>query len=122
MNLGDTFTVQEWDAAREWAVSHNCEIEETEETGVFKIVSRSEPTKEELAKRIRQVRNLRLLESDYRMTVDSYNKMTPGEQSDWTAYRQYLRDIPESPDFPESVIVMTFNDWLVSAGRTSAGE
>lgn len=70
-----------------------------------------EEKKERAAESIRNERNTLLAETDKFMLTDMYENLTPREQKELKDYRQYLRDIPQNPDFP-NVEVLTFDDWL----------
>ena len=52
-----------------------------------------------VADSVRAERDALLTATDFRMIRD-----TPWEKSSWAAYRQALRDIPDSPGFPYDVI------------------
>lgn len=59
-------------------------------------------TPEEKASAIRQRRDALLSATDYRMMPDY--PMSDAERDALKAYRQALRDVPEQPDFPNSVV------------------
>lgn len=50
----------------------------------------------------RQMRQLRLLRSDWSQLPDV--GLTEAEKTAWVEYRQALRDVPEQSGFPESII------------------
>ena len=60
------------------------------------------PTPEEKASTIRQQRNALLSATDYRMMPDY--PMSELCRENLKLYRQLLRDIPEQPGFPNSVV------------------
>lgn len=45
---------------------------------------------------LRSQRNKKLQESDIMMFPDRWNFMTPEKQTEWTVYRQALRDLPQT--------------------------
>ncbi len=49
--------------------------------------------------RVRDERNARLAATDFRVVNDA-----PWETAPWVSYRQELRDIPESAEFPHTVV------------------
>lgn len=53
------------------------------------------------ARRIRAIRNVFLLKSDWTQLVDS--PLDDTAMVLWQSYRQALRDIPKQPGFPQSV-------------------
>ena len=75
----------------EWAAAHP---EPTPEPYV--------PTPEEKASTIRQQRNALLSATDYKMMPDY--PMSELCRENLKLYRQLLRDIPEQPGFPNSVV------------------
>lgn len=72
------------------------------------IVEIEAPTTEELVAEKRQKRDMLLSETD-KMMLDDY-PITEEKRTDYFQYRQYLRDIPEQPEFPE-IAVKTFDEW-----------
>lgn len=69
-----------------------------------------EEKKERAAESIRNKRNTLLAETDKFMLTDMYENLTPREQKELKDYRQYLRDIPQTSDFPD-VEVMSLADY-----------
>lgn len=67
-----------------------------------------EPTLDELKEAKRAERDRILAETDVKMLPDF--PISEEEKGLWIKYRQYLRDLPESADFP-NVEVITFEDW-----------
>lgn len=55
----------------------------------------------ELAINVRRDRNRRLADCDWTTQADV--PMQPERRSDWMAYRQALRDVPEQDGFPREV-------------------
>lgn len=53
----------------------------------------------DLAATIRSLRNQRLAASDWTQLPDA-----PTDHAAWASYRQALRDVPQQPAFPESVV------------------
>lgn len=47
-------------------------------------------------KLLRIERNFLLKECDYVMTIDYFNSLTPEKQTEWSIYRQNLRDLPST--------------------------
>lgn len=60
-------------------------------------------TTEQLASMARAERNALLAACDYVMLPDVPLTAYEGAHSDWLAYRQMLRDIPQKPGFPENI-------------------
>jgi hypothetical protein len=52
---------------------------------------------------MREKRNALLRESDKKVVIDRWEKMSDQEKLEWATYRQELRDIPEQEGFPYSV-------------------
>lgn len=75
----------------------------------FRQMTPAERTARDVIKRgiaeqnIRSQRTARLAAVDYITAPDVWPSLTPEKQSEWVAYRQALRDIPEQVGFPESV-------------------
>lgn len=76
----------------------------TDEPGkwIFEDGAWTELTAEKKAVLIRQQRDDLLLATDYMMMPDY--TMSDAERDALKAYRQALRDVPEQPDFPNSVV------------------
>lgn len=68
-------------------------------------------TEEEKAASVRAVRDMYLQESDIQMLPDNYAKLSDEEKENWAAYRQYLRDVPQSENFPNEK-VLTFDEFM----------
>lgn len=60
------------------------------------------------AEELRAKRNTLLSETDKFMTIDY--PITDEEKQNYIKYREYLRNIPESKDFP-NIEVLTFEQW-----------
>lgn len=68
-------------------------------------------TDEEKAAGVRSIRDQYLKSSDIEMLPDNWARKTAEQQTLWTDYRQYLRDIPQGTGFPD-INVETFSDWV----------
>ena len=79
--------------------------------GKYRLEEYKEPEKtiEELAQEKRAERNAILDATDKFVSVPDY-PITDEEREQYKAYRQYLRDVPEQPEFP-SVELLSFEDW-----------
>ena len=77
-------------------------MEEASELAEADALRFPEPSLEEKASTIRQQRNALLLATDYRMMPDY--PMSELCRENLKLYRQLLRDIPEQPGFPNSVV------------------
>lgn len=69
-----------------------------------------EPTQEEIAEQKRNQRDILLFTTD-RVMLPDY-PITDEERERYKQYRKYLRDLPESADFP-NVDVLSFDDWNI---------
>ena len=67
--------------------------------------------KERAAAAVRASRDALLLKTDILMLADCFENLSDEDKKNYKNYRQYLRDIPQNPDFP-NVEVLAFNDWL----------
>ena len=67
--------------------------------------------KERAAAAVRASRDAPLLKTDILMLADCFENLSDDDKKNYKNYRQYLRDIPQNPDFP-NVEVLTFDDWL----------
>lgn len=67
--------------------------------------------KERAAAAVRASRDALLLKTDILMIADCFENLSDEDKKNYKNYRQYLRDIPQNPDFP-NVEVLTFDDWL----------
>lgn len=67
--------------------------------------------KERAAAAVRASRDALLLKTDILMLADCFENLSDEDKKNYKNYRQYLRDIPQNPDFP-NVEVLTFDDWL----------
>lgn len=67
--------------------------------------------KERAAAAVRASRDNLLLKTDILMLADCFENLSDEDKKNYKNYRQYLRDIPQNPDFP-NVEVLTFDDWL----------
>lgn len=63
---------------------------------------------EDKAQTLRNVRDSLLAETDKTMLPDY--PVTDEEREKYKAYRQYLRDIPQNPDFPD-IEILSFEEW-----------
>lgn len=63
---------------------------------------------EDRARMLRNVRDSLLAETDKTMLPDY--PVTDEEREKYKAYRQYLRDIPQNPDFPD-IEILSFEEW-----------
>ena len=68
-------------------------------------------TEEEKISQVRWTRDAYLKESDIKMYPDNYAKLSEVEKQQWADYRQYLRDIPQSENFPNEN-VLTFEEYI----------
>jgi hypothetical protein len=59
---------------------------------------------EELEAPVRRQRDALLVASDNRALADRWASMTTQQQQAWAQYRQELRDVPEQPGFPQTVV------------------
>lgn len=78
--------------------------------GKYRLEEYKEPekTREELAQEKRAERDNLLAQTDKYMLPDF--PITEEKLAQYKAYRQYLRDVPEQPEFP-SVELLSFEDW-----------
>lgn len=67
--------------------------------------------KERAAAAVRASRDALLLKTDILMLADCFENLSDEDKKNYKNYRQYLRDIPQNPDFP-NVEVLAFDDWL----------
>ena len=67
--------------------------------------------KERAAAAVRASRDTLLVKTDILMLADCFENLSDEDKKNYKNYRQYLRDIPQNPDFP-NVEVLTFDDWL----------
>lgn len=67
--------------------------------------------KERAAASVRASRDALLLKTDILMLADCFENLSDEDKKNYKNYRQYLRDIPQNPDFP-NVEVLAFDDWL----------
>jgi hypothetical protein len=58
------------------------------------------PSKEQIESQEREKRNQLLIETDWTQLPDVPENI----KSEWVAYRQALRDVPQQPDFPYNII------------------
>ena len=65
-------------------------------------------SEEDKAQTLRNVRDSLLAETDKTMLPDY--PVTDEEREKYKAYRQYLRDIPQNPDFPD-IEILSFEEW-----------
>jgi hypothetical protein len=57
-----------------------------------------------LAAEVRTQRDALLIASDNHALADRWASMTTQQQQAWAQYRQELRDVPEQPGFPQTVV------------------
>ena len=55
---------------------------------------------------IRELRDADLKKSDIMVYPDRWNSMTQEQQVAWATYRQALRDLPESANSPDAVLLV----------------
>lgn len=72
------------------------------------------PTVEQYWDDVRAKRDELLIESDIEVLPDRWEAMTPEERTAWTAYRQALRDIPQSHSEPLDI------DWPTPPAQVPA--
>lgn len=102
----------EYSLVAEWC-NENQQYRIEEDGEYYKVCPIPEPTEEEKAQRIRQLRD------EYLQTyVDPlvtnplrWTDLTEQEQANIKAYRQYLLDIPQQEEFPD-IEVKAYEDWL----------
>lgn len=87
------------------------EYEEEELVRYYQIMEIPAPTTEELSAQKRAERDSLLASTDKYMLPDF--PITEEERAQYKAYRQYLRDLPESWSFP-NVEIMTFEQYVES--------
>jgi hypothetical protein len=61
------------------------------------------PTPEQLEAQAREKRNQLLAESDWTQLPDARAAMGAEKATEWDAYRQALRDVPQQPGFPAEI-------------------
>ena len=76
--------------------------------GTYRLEEIPAPTTDELAAQKRAERDSLLAQTDKYMLPDF--PITEEKLAQYKAYRQYLRDVPEQPEFP-NVDVLSFEDW-----------
>ena len=76
--------------------------------GTYRLEEIPAPTTDELAAQKRAERDALLAQTDKYMLSDF--PITEKKLAQYKAYRQYLRDLPESWSFP-NVDVLSFGDW-----------
>lgn len=104
----------EYSAVAQWC-NENQQYRIEEDGDFYKVSPIPEPTEEEKAQRVRQLRD------EYLQTyVDPlvtnplrWEALTAAEQNLLKAYRQYLLDIPQQEEFPDTE-VKTYKEWLES--------
>jgi hypothetical protein len=80
-------------------IAINCttgQIEEVELTQEELAIIQPIPTREQLLELIRLERNALLAQSDWTQLIDTH--LTEQQKTAWAAYRQALRDLPETVD------------------------
>lgn len=105
-NIGDIFTLEdEYTAIANFCNENGYYIEEIEPledgTRQFTIKEPTKPSLEELANRVRSLRNALLAKTDYLVMPDY--PIGGAELNEVKAYRQELRDISKQKDFPNDV-------------------
>lgn len=79
----------------------------------FPVAEEHIATEEEKAIMVRMFRDNYLKKSDIELLPDNWARKTPEEQQQWADYRQYLRDLPQSENFPNEA-VKDFKEWQLS--------
>lgn len=77
--------------------------------GTYRLEEIQAPTTDELAQEKRAERNAILAATDKFVSVPDY-PIIDEKREQYKKYRQYLRDVPEQPEFP-NVDVLSFGDW-----------
>lgn len=106
MKLNDIVVIEDYAAAREWAVKHSFTLVKVQ--GGYRIAKPAEIGETEKAYRVRQQRNALLTATDFTQLSDA--ALTDEEKARFAAYRQYLRDISRDEEFP-NVELKTFSEW-----------
>lgn len=106
MKLNDIVVIEDYAAAREWAVKHGFTLVKVQ--GGYRIAKPAEIGETEKAYRIRQQRNALLTATDFTQLSDA--ALTDEEKARFAEYRQYLRDISEDDEFP-NVVLKTYSEW-----------
>ena len=106
MNDEEYSHVAEWcDEGNEYTIEDKGEY--------YAVVKIPEPTEEEKAEIVREIRNQYLEEYVDKVVSNPlrWADMTEEEQQEIKDYRQYLLDIPQQEAFPD-IEVLTFEQWL----------
>lgn len=93
-------TFSKYSELAQWCNSNNAMI--VDRGDYYEAVPVPEPTNEELARTVRDIRNTKLSETDYLMTSDY--PISEENLAEVKVYRQALRDITEQEGFPKDVI------------------
>ena len=103
---------EEYAAVAEWCNEGN-EYTIEDKGDYYAVVKIPEPTEEEKAERVREIRNQYLEEYVDKVVSNPlrWADMTEEEQQQIKDYRQYLLDIPQQEAFPD-IEVLTFEQWL----------
>lgn len=78
------------------------------------MIADGSPTVEQYWEDVRAKRDELLIESDIEVLPDRWEAMTPEERTAWAAYRQALRDIPQSHSEPLDI------DWPTPPAQVPA--
>lgn len=93
-------TLSKYSKIANWCNSNNAMI--VDRGDYYEVVPVPEPTNEELARNIRNIRDAKLSETDY-LVVPDY-PISEENLTEVKTYRQALRDVPEQAGFPKDVI------------------
>lgn len=93
-------TFSKYSELAQWCNSNNAMI--VDRGDYYEAVPIPAPTKEELARDVRDTRNAKLSKTDYLVASDYH--ISEKNLAEIKIYRQALRDITEQAGFPESVI------------------
>lgn len=114
--IGDKFTGKYPSAADIWCNQNNAMIVKLD-SDEYEIVAIPDSTTDEIASQKRAQRNA-LLEATDKYTSVPDLPITDEVREQYKEYRQYLRDIPTNPAFP-NVEILTFDAWVESQSETS---
>lgn len=107
--IGDKLTKENYTDAANWCNTHPEERATISQVdGQYVITRIPDPTAEEVAANKRARRNALLAATDKYFLADF--PITEGARDQYKAYRQYLRDFPQSDDFI-SAPVLKFEEW-----------
>lgn len=106
MKLNDIVVIEDYTAAREWAVKHGFTLVKVQ--GGYRIAKPAEIGETEKAYRIRQQRNALLTATDFTQLSDA--ALTDEEKARFAEYRQYLRDYTKTENWYENN-PLPFEEW-----------